>query len=146
MPFNLSKNTKITVVANASAAGTSAINSSSVDMTGFEGVMYEITFGAIVSGGVQSINAAQSSDDSTFVDLTGSSVTVADTDDNKAFWLDIHRPVDRYVRLEVAKATQNSTVEGIRAWQYGPGDLPTTHDSTTVGGGELHVSPTEGTA
>ena len=146
MPFNLSKNSKITVVANASAAGTSAIDSSSVDMTGFDGVLFICTFGAIVSDGVQSVNAAQSADDSTFADLEGTSVTVADTDDDKAVWVDIYRPGDRYVRLEVAKATQNSTIEGILAIQYQGTGLPTTHDSSTVLGGELHVTPDEGTA
>ena len=146
MSNNLSQNSKLTVVANASAAGTSAINSSSVDMTGYDSVLFEITFGAIVAGAVTTINLAQSADDSTFNDLLASSVTIADTDDNKAAWLEVHKPIDRYVRLEVAKATQNSTVEGIRAWQTNHKlNKPTTHDSTTVLGSESHVSPAEGT-
>ena len=143
---NLIKNCKITRVANASAAGTSAINSSSVDMTGFDGVLFIVAFGAIVSGAVTSINAAQSADDSSFADLEGSSVSVADTDDNKGVPLDIFKPGDRYVRCEVAKATQNSTVDGIFAIQYQAKDRPTTQDTTTMLAGELHVSPAEGTA
>ena len=144
---NLSQNSKITVVANASAAGTSAINSSSVDMTGYDSVMFICTFGTIVSAGVQSVNLAQSADDSTFADLLATSVTVADSDDDKAVWLEVHKPGDRYIRLEVAKATQNSTVEGIIAIQTNHKlNKPPTHDATTVLGGELHISPAEGTA
>lgn len=144
---NLSQNSKLTVVANASAAGTTAVDSSSVDMTGYDSVMFVCQFGTIVSGAVTSVNLAQSADDSSFADLLASSVTVADDDDDQAVWLDLHKPGDRYVRLEVAKATQNSTVEAILAIQYNHKlNKPPTHDATTILGGELHISPAEGTA
>lgn len=146
MANNLSNSIKTTRVANASAAGTTAVNSSSVNMTNFDGVRFTIGFGAIVSTAVTSVNAAQSSDDSSFADLEGSSISVADDDDNQVVVLDIWRPVDKFVRVEVAKDTANSTVDFIIAEQYGPRVLPTTDDASTVVAREIHASPAEGTA
>ena len=146
--MNLSKNTKLTRVSNAVAAGTTDINGSVIDMQNWEGVMFIVLFGAITAGAVTSIKAQQGtqSDLSDAADLEGTSVSVADDDDNKAFYLDIYRPGERYVRPVVDRGTQNAVVDGIVAIQYGPRKGPSTHDSTTVGGGELHVSPAEGTA
>ncbi|MCC6699106.1 MAG: hypothetical protein IT365_26010, partial [Candidatus Hydrogenedentes bacterium] len=96
--MNLAKNVKVTRVSNAEAAAQTAINSTGVDMTGFDGVMFLVPFGAITSGGVQSVNAAQGSDNSAdWVDLEGSKIAVADDDDNQIVVLDIYKPKDRYV-------------------------------------------------
>ena len=46
---NLSRAAKVTRVMNAVAAGTSDQNSSSVDMTGFEGCQFVLMFGAITA-------------------------------------------------------------------------------------------------
>ena len=144
--MNLSKNVKITKVKVATVAGTSAINSDSVDMAGYEGVLFFTTVLAITSGGLQSINGAQSSDDSNFDDLLGSKVTIADDDDDQTFFLDIYRPEDRYVRLEVARATQNSAFGEIYAIRYGARELPVDNNVTDLVTGEQHSSPIEGTA
>lgn len=146
MANQISNQIKTTRVNNAAAAGTSDIDSSSVDMQGYEGVRFTVLFGAIVASAATTVKAAQSADDSTFNDLLGSAQTVADDDDNQAFIIDIWRPIDRYVRCTVTRATQNSTVDGIIAEQYGPRVLPPTNDSSTVGGQEIHTSPAEGTA
>ena len=53
---------KITRVSNAVAAGTSDINSSSVDMQGYDAVEFVVLFGAIVATAVTSVKAQQSSD------------------------------------------------------------------------------------
>lgn len=144
--MNLSKDTEVVVVANAQAAGATDLSSlNSVDMQGFEAVTFIIQFGAIVSGAATSVKAQTSSDDSTFNDLESTSQTVADTDDNKAFIIDIVNPRERYLRPYVARATQNSTIESITAIKYRARDLPITQGST-IGGTELHASPAEGTA
>jgi len=145
--MNLSKNTKLTRVSNAVAAGTTDINSSVIDMQNYEGVMFIVAFGAITAGAVTSIKAQQGaqSDLSDAADLEGTGVTVGDDDDNKVFYLDVYRPRERYVRCVVDRGTQNAVVDGIIAIQYGPKKMPTTHDSSTVEG-ESHVSPAEGTA
>ena len=146
--MNLSKNTKLTRVSNAVAAGTTDINSTVIDMQNFEGVQFLVAFGAITAGAVTSIKVQQGaqSDLSDAADLEGTAVAVADDDDNKLFYLDVFRPRERYVRLVVDRETQNAVLDGIFAQQYGPRTMPTIHDSTTVGGGETHASPAEGTA
>lgn len=137
------------VISNTAAAGTSTVTSSAIDMAGYEGCKIYVKFGAIVSGAATSIKAQQSSDDGgsdAYADLAGTSQTVADTDDNKVFIIDIVRPQERYLKAIVSRATQNSTVESIVAVRYGAKKLPATDDSATVGGREQHVSPAEGTA
>ena len=144
--MNLSKNAKTVVISNAVAAGTSDLTTlNSVDMQNYESVMFVIQFGAIVSGAATSVKTQQSADDSSFADLEGTSQTVLDTDDNKAFVIDIVKPLDRYVRPVVLRATQNSTIESITAVLYGARKMPITND-ITIGGSETHVSPDEGTA
>jgi len=146
MAEQISNQIKTTRVSNAVAAGTSDIDSSSVDMRGYEGVRFTVLFGTITAAAVTSIKAARSTDDSAFNDLLGTAITVADDDDNKAFVLDVWRPGERYVRCTVDRATQNAVVDGIIAEQYGPRVLAPTNDATTVGGQEVHASPGEGTA
>lgn len=147
---NLSENVKFTRHSNAVAAGSTDIEpSNGVDMQGFEGVTFLVAFGTITAGAVTGIRAQQSDDDGDsdgWSDLEGTAVAVADDDDNQVFYLDIFKPLKRYVRCVVDRATQNAVVDGIFAIQYGTRAAPTTHDATTVGGGELHVSPDEGTA
>ena len=46
----------------------------------------------------------------------------------------------------MSRATQNAAVDGIVAMLTGPRVVPTTHDASTVAGGEAHVSAAEGTA
>lgn len=145
----LSHDAKITVLSNAVAAGTSTITpSAGIDMAGYTGCLIIVVFGAITAGAATSIKCQGSSDDAaadSYADLTGTSVTVADDKDNKAFYLDIIEPVERYIKPIVLRATQNAAVETIIAIQYGASRRPTTH-STTVSTGELHQGEAEGTA
>lgn len=142
----LSKNCKISQCSTvtAGAAGTTDINATSVDMANFEEVTFIVPFGAIVSGAVTSIKAQGSSDNSSFSDLEGSAQTIADTDDDKTFYVTINKPVHRYVRLVVDRGTQNATVGGIVAVQCMPRTVPVTHGTNVSG--ESHVSPAAGTA
>ncbi len=48
-------------------------------------------------------------------DLEGSSVSVADTDDNKMVEIELAKPRKRYARVVVSRATQNAVVDGITA-------------------------------
>lgn len=140
--MNLSSGIKITKVADHSTAATSAVNSTGVDMSGYEGVIFITSFGTAAAN--NTINAAQGADNSTdWEDLTGTSVTSGTSDED--VWIDVYRPTDRYVRCEAARGT-SSTLESIWAIQYGARKAPV--DNTTSGTitGELHASPSEGTA
>lgn len=146
--MQLGKNVKITRVSNAVAAGTSDVTCSEINMAGYEGVLFMVAFGTITSGAVTSIKAQQDivTGMANAADLTGTGVTVADTSSNKVFWLDIYKPEEQFVRCIIDRGIQNAVVDGVWAIQYGAHKVPTTHDSTTVGGGEAHASPEEGTA
>ena len=81
---NLVKNTKVTRVSNAEAAATTDVNTTILDMSGYRGVMWIAEFGAITATAVTSIKAQQgaASDLSDAADLTGTSISIDDDEDN----------------------------------------------------------------
>jgi len=133
-------------VSNAVAAGTSLVTSAAVDMANFEGCKFYVPIGTVVSGAATSVKLQGSDDNSTYADIEGSAVTVADDDDNKVVVIDIFRPRTRYLKALVVRATENATVDGIIAVRYGARVYPTTDDASTVITRELHQSPAAGTA
>ncbi|MBX3056921.1 MAG: hypothetical protein KF770_10655 [Anaerolineae bacterium] len=150
----LSEQIKMTQVIDVTtgAAGATAINGNRVDMQGYEGVMFVCVMGAIVTNAVTSLKAQQGNSSSgptnlaDAADLLGTGMTIADDDDGQVFVLDIYRPLERYVRPVVSRATQNATVQTCLAIQYGARSRATAlaiTDAITV---EKHVSPAEGTA
>lgn len=144
--LNFSKEVKIVRHSNAVAAGASDITpSAGVDTQGFRGCIFLVPFGTITSGAATSIELHQSDDDGVadaFSALAGSSVTVADDDDNELKYFEIHNPQKRYLKLIVKRATQNSVVDGIIAFLFNPYIVPVTQPATVAG--ELSVSPAEG--
>jgi hypothetical protein len=117
-------------------------------MAGFEGVLFIVPLGTIVTNAVTSLKVQQSSDDAAaddYTDLTGTSQTIADDADNGLRYVDIYRPGKRYLKLVVSRATQNATIGGIVAIQYnGKGPRPRTHGTGVSG--EIFNWPIEGTA
>lgn len=149
--MNLSKNVKWTRVSNAVAAGVTEVDSSVINMSDFEGVVFQVAFGAIVAGAATTIKIQQGtkSDASDMADVAGSHITVADSADNQIFLTDVYQvdpAAGQYVRCVVTRATQNSTVDSITAIQYKPRYKVTTQDATTVGGALFMQSPALGTA
>lgn len=131
----------------AGAAGVTTITSSAVNMAGFDGVCFVVPLGTIVSGAVTSMKLQQSSDDAgsdDYTDVTGTSITIADTDDDKLKYLDVYRPGKQYLKLVVSRATQNATLGGIVAIQYRAATRPVTQGTNVAG--EQHASEAEGTA
>ena len=138
--MNLTKNTKVTMVKVSQSSAGTAINSDSVDMEGYDGVVF---FGVIKTANAANFaNVAQSDDDSTFNDLIGTKVVPGDNDDS--FMIDIDRPEKRYLRCEIDRGGANTVVGDIYALQYKARKAPVTHGATIDS--ELHVSPIEGTA
>lgn len=137
------KNIKITLVeAGATSAGTE-LTSDSVDMEGFDGVMF---VGSIATANAGNYGkAAQSSDDGVadaFSDLEGSK-NVPGTNGH-SFLIDIYKPLKRYVRCAVIRAGANTVTGDIYAIQYCAAKAPISQGATI--NGELHISPAEGTA
>lgn len=129
------------------AAGTTDINGVTLDMANYEGVLMIVTMGAITSTAVTSIKAQQgaASNMSDAADLTGTAQTIADSDDENTYYINIHKPRERYVRLVVDRGTANAVVSAATYVQYGPRTLPVAAHGSAVAG-EAFVSPAEGTA
>ena len=144
--INLSKFGKVTRVMDSVVAGTSDQTSTSLDMQGFDSVIFIASFGVITTNAVTSTKLATSSDNSSFNDLLGTSITVADSDDTSMTVHDLNEPQERYIRLVVDRGTQNAVIDGVVAIQYNAKSEPVTHDATTVISAEFYASPAEGTA
>lgn len=129
----------------AGAAGTSAITSSAVDTAGYDGCLFIVPFGAIVTNAVTSIKVQQcDTSGGSYADLLGTSQTVADDSDDKLFYVDVFRPQEQFLKLVVSRATQNATVGGIVAILYNASSRPTTQGTNVAG--ETFNWPAEGTA
>lgn len=146
---SLFKSIEIQRVSNAVAAGQTTITSSAVDMSGFDVCKFEVHFGAITAGAATSVKIQQSSDDGAsdaYSDLAGTSATVADDQDNKILVVEVVRPLKRYLKCIVSRATQNSVVDSIVAHKGEPRTLPVVQGSTVMAASETAASPDEGTA
>jgi hypothetical protein len=130
--------------ATAGAAGTTAINGSAVDLSGWDEIMILVPFGTIVSGAATSIKWQEGSTASPTTDVLGTAMTVLDTEDDTTKCLRIIKPRSRYGRVVVSRATQNATVGAIYYILSGASTQPATDDTTVVQ--ETHVSPAAGTA
>lgn len=145
---NLTEFGKITRVINATAAGTSDINGSIIDMAGYDNCTFIVGFGTITAGATTSIKVQQDSaaGGGTMADLAGTKITVADDDDNQVAVVEVKTPAERYLRVVVDRGTQNAVVDFGIAIQTNAKSQPVTHDSSTVIGTEIHHGPAEGTA
>ncbi len=147
--LSLLKGCKATRLVNSTAAGTTTISGTGLDMEGFEGVIFIAQFGALTATQVTSLKAQQSSDNGVtddWSDLAGTSTgPLADGDGNKKLMLDIYRPNKHYVRPVVPRATANAVIDSVIAIQYGAKTEPTTQPTGSVSASKYVVSPTEGT-
>jgi hypothetical protein len=143
----LGKDVKISS-ALAYASGTASRNGTTLDMMDWEGVLMICTCAAIGAGATYTIKA-QSGDNSGLsdaADLTGTSITMADDDDDQLFVIDLHRPLERYVRCVVSKDGANTCAESVVYVQYGGNKLPFDNSQTDAVTYEAHTTPAEGTA
>jgi hypothetical protein len=148
---HLSEVGKVTIAittANGASASTD-IEGVSLDTAGFSDMTCIVAMGPITAGAVTTVKLQGSADSAgspdDWTDLTGTSQTVADDDDNQVFLLSIHRPAKRYVRLYVDRASQVATVGSAVYVQTGARTRPVTH-GTNVNAAEEFASPAEGTA
>lgn len=146
----LAHNTKITRCIDATAAGTSNVAGTGIDMSGFNGACFVVAFGTITASAVTAVTLEQSSDDGAsdaYSSIAGTSVSVADTDDTSMAYVDLIRPTKRYVRVYVTRSVANAVIDAGVCLQYGGhAKRPVTHDAATVANGEVHDDAAEGTA
>jgi hypothetical protein len=133
---SLLKSAKITRVSNAAAAGTTDIESSRVDMSGFDSVCFVALLGDGANTAVVQMVAKSNPADSTTgstTEKTGTSSTLdATSGDNKLVIVDTMRPTHRYAYCTLILDTANVAVDGILAIQYNAKHLPTTQGSTVL--------------
>lgn len=145
--FSTANKITVAVAPAAGVAATTDINGATLDMSDYEGVIAIVSFGAITAGAVTSIKAqrGEASDLADAADIAGSAQTIADSDDEKTFYIDIYRPKERYVRLVVDRGTLNAVVASAIYVQYGSRVRPVAAHGTGVAG-ERHTDAVEGTA
>ena len=121
-------------VANATAAGVTAINCTHVDMTGFDAVQFECLLGTLTATQVTSLKAQMGAavNDSDMADIVGAATAAAaDADSNKVLIVDVMRVNNKqFVRAVVNRATANAVVDGVLAHLYRGRSLPITADAT----------------
>ncbi len=142
---SLLEEVKITKLNDATTAGVTTINSAVVDMAGFDGVVFLTNSGTVAATGTAVVKVQQDIDSGmgAAADLAGTGQSIADTDDNKSVAVDVRRPRERYLRLVIARATDNSDWGPIWALQYRTRKLPVAQG---LDKSEMHISPAEGTA
>jgi hypothetical protein len=130
----------------AGASGTADVTSDAVDMAGFDSCCFIVPIGGVTASAVTSIKVQQcDTSGGSYADLEGTAQTVADTHDNKTFYVDIFRPREQFLKLVVDRGTQNAVVGPIIAIKYNCANRPVTQ-GTNVQGGEAFNWPAEGTA
>ena len=119
---------------NATAAGTTNINGSSIDMEGFESAQFIALLGALTATQVTKLKVQGSDDNSTWADLTPSAETAAaaDGDSNKMLIVEVVRPQHRYLRPVLERGTANAAVDGVMSIKYAARKQPTTQPTGSV--------------
>jgi hypothetical protein len=124
---NLSKSINVVRVANAAAAGITVLTGTHVDMQGWDSVVFIYALGALTATQVTALKAQNGAlaNDSDQADITGAiTPAMADGDSNKVLILEVYRPLLRYVRPVLNRATANAVLDGGIAIQYQGDKLP----------------------
>jgi hypothetical protein len=139
---NLSNYVLIKSALATTTAGTSEIDGATIDMQGYEGVLFVAKFGTAAANNTLQAQQGADSGLSDAADLAGTSVTVGASDE--LVWLDLYRPEKRYVRVQAERGTSTTLDWGI-ALLYGPRTVPADNAVAGTIAGELTASPDEGT-
>lgn len=135
------------------AAGTGDTQTSSaIDLqnagTIAEAVLCTVKFGTITATGTGVVKLQHSSDDGStdaYADIAGSGYTyTAAVDSGKAVQIDLYRPVKRYLKIIVTRATANVVIDNGQAIVYHQETQPSA--SSTVTSIKVLNSPVSGTA
>ena len=121
------KDMLITRVNNAAAGAQSEIDSSVLDMAGYDSVAFFVLLGAVTDNSILTATVKSNPTNSNAGGTTekaGTAVTAA-TASNKTMAVDVFRPTQRYVFLAFTRTAQNAAVDGILAIQYNARTMPT---------------------
>ena len=119
------------------AAGTSNLHGAKVDMQNDTCICALIEMGGITATAVTSIGWQTSDDDGvTWTEAPDTDVTVAATDDDEYFVSEYHKPLSRWVRVTISRATANAALRSAQYILGGPRKSPTHKTSGEVGAGD----------
>jgi hypothetical protein len=142
---SLLKDVKILKINNDAAAGVTVITSDIIDMQGFNGVCFVCKMGAVVDAASVTMTVYQGAV-STLLDeaalVASAAIPVASTDSEQSLVVDIVKPRERYLRVKVARITQNSAIDSIFALLYNPMAKPVVQPAT-IDASTQTVSPAE---
>jgi hypothetical protein len=124
---------RVSRLMNAVAAGTSDQNGTGLDVTDCDGVLFILAVGTLSASQVTNMIVEYSDDDSTYVAVTGASTTAFDdADDNDLAVIDVYRPVHKYLRPVVNRATGNAVIDSVIAIKYNVHSTAVAQHSTAV--------------
>lgn len=130
----LTDDCKITKIADHSAANTTDVTSSEIDMAGFDGVVFLTSFGTANSGNLVTVHGSDTS-----AGEAATTTTCSSGSSDEDVIVDVYRPSYRYLKL-VATRGSSSTLESIWAIQYSARAKSQTSDLT----GTANVAQAEG--
>lgn len=129
---HLLENCKVTVVQAPLADGQSDPDSARVDMSGWDGVVFLCTMGAITGAGTCTMVAKQATTDIVGAALSGASVVASTSaDSDMVIGIDIYRPTKRYLGVSLTRETAGSVVGGVLAIQYRGRSAPVTQPTAS---------------
>ena len=143
MALSLIKNSLVRKVADYASAATSAVNSSIIDMSGYEAAVFVGNMGTASASNYMTIQGGNTNAAASMSDLEGTKVTPAS--DGDAMVCEIVRPLYRYMRAQVTRGA-STTCGAIYAIKCHPHKAPQDNDETGYIKAESHVSPSQGTA
>jgi hypothetical protein len=142
--MNLSSEVKITKIKDVSSTAGTEVISDEIDMSGFDGCLFFTTIATANAGNYIKAQEDDTTGMASAADLADTKVVAASTND--VVWLDIYKPLKRFLRLSVIRAGTNTVVGEIYALQYQGRKFPISNLVTNSIIGELHISPVAGTA
>lgn len=136
MHLNLKSDMVFVPVLAATAAGQTTLNTSVLDMQGYNSVAFITHLGDVTDTSVITVTLQNGDEDdaSDAADTVCAATFTADATsaDNKLMMIDAHLPRKRYVRATVARATANAAISGVIAVLYNVAEKPVTLDDDMI--------------
>lgn len=131
---NVLLSSKTTRVSNAVAAGSTNVNTTVLDMQGYESAMAVCSLNTLTATQVTKLKAQAGdlADGSDMADLAGAETAkAADADSNKLLMLEVVKPTNhRYLRFVVERATADAVIDSVTVTQFASHKQPETQDAT----------------
>lgn len=123
-------------VSDAVASGTTTITTDSVDMQGYNSVIFVASLGDVEDTSVLTLTPYTASDDSGSDAAACTSVATytagASDADNALMLADMNKPRQQYAYATLTRATAAAAVDGIIAILYNAQEHPVTQDDTVI--------------